>query len=176
MARAPRLKLTRAEQRTLSRQLSPFELKDKLIQLAGEASRQGAATMLNAGRAVPRTIPIAGMIIAAIALAAIVSGPVAAKGKHRAKVGIKVETKTQKQLLRGGELSVRLKARRAGKVKLTAAFRKRRRMFEREVVHTHRKRVRRSVELELTDAGEKRLGRCGAKEIKVRALYRVAGL
>ena len=56
MALAPRLKLTRAEQRTLSRRLSPFELKDKLIQLAGEASRQGAATMLNAGRGNPNWI------------------------------------------------------------------------------------------------------------------------
>jgi hypothetical protein len=40
MALAPRLKISRAEQKTLSSQLSPFELKDKLIHLARETSRQ----------------------------------------------------------------------------------------------------------------------------------------
>ncbi len=36
--------------------LSPFELKDKLIQLAGDASRQSTQTMLNAGRGNPNWI------------------------------------------------------------------------------------------------------------------------
>jgi aspartate 4-decarboxylase len=36
--------------------LSPFELKDKLIQLAGDASRRSAQTMLNAGRGNPNWI------------------------------------------------------------------------------------------------------------------------
>jgi aspartate 4-decarboxylase len=56
MALAPRLKVSRAEQRTLSRRLSPFELKDRLLQLAGEASRPGTATMLNAGRGNPNWV------------------------------------------------------------------------------------------------------------------------
>jgi aspartate 4-decarboxylase len=56
MALAPRLKISRAEQRTLSRRLSPFELKDRLIQLARETSRQGTATMLNAGRGNPNWV------------------------------------------------------------------------------------------------------------------------
>jgi aspartate 4-decarboxylase len=56
MGLAPRLKISRAEQRTLSKRLSPFELKDRLIQLAGEASRPGTATMLNAGRGNPNWV------------------------------------------------------------------------------------------------------------------------
>ncbi|HSC94227.1 MAG TPA: aspartate 4-decarboxylase [Burkholderiales bacterium] len=56
MALAPALKTSRASQRALSRQLSPFELKDKLIQLAREATRQRTATMLNAGRGNPNWI------------------------------------------------------------------------------------------------------------------------
>jgi aspartate 4-decarboxylase len=50
-----RLSVTLAEQKELEK-LSPFELKDKLIHLAGEASRQGAQTMLNAGRGNPNWI------------------------------------------------------------------------------------------------------------------------
>ncbi|HEY7655354.1 MAG TPA: aspartate 4-decarboxylase [Burkholderiales bacterium] len=56
MALAPALRTSRARQRALSRQLSPFELKDKLIQLAGAATRQRTATMLNAGRGNPNWI------------------------------------------------------------------------------------------------------------------------
>ena len=52
---ARRLSVTLAEQKELEK-LSPFELKDKLIQLAGEASRQGTQTMLNAGRGNPNWI------------------------------------------------------------------------------------------------------------------------
>ena len=56
MALASKLKTGRGTQKALSRQLSPFELKDNLIQLAKEASRQSAATMLNAGRGNPNWI------------------------------------------------------------------------------------------------------------------------
>jgi aspartate 4-decarboxylase len=56
MALAPALKTSRTSQRALARRLSPFELKDRLIQLAGDASRQGTATMLNAGRGNPNWI------------------------------------------------------------------------------------------------------------------------
>ena len=56
MALASRLKTGRAEQRALSKQLSPFELKDRLIQLAKESERQGVATLLNAGRGNPNWI------------------------------------------------------------------------------------------------------------------------
>jgi aspartate 4-decarboxylase len=56
MALAPALKTGRAAQRALSRRLSPFELKDNLIQLASETARAGAATMLNAGRGNPNWI------------------------------------------------------------------------------------------------------------------------
>ena len=44
------------EQQKEFEKLSPFELKDKLIQLAGDASRQSAQTMLNAGRGNPNWI------------------------------------------------------------------------------------------------------------------------
>jgi hypothetical protein len=131
--------------------------------------------MLNGGRATTRTIHLVAMTLAAIALAALVAGPAAGKDKQRAKVGIKLGTKTQKELLGSGGLDVRLRTRRAGKVKLTGAFRGRRSMFEREVVHTHRKRVSRTIDLGLSDVGERRLGSCGPKEIKVRALYRSGG-
>jgi aspartate 4-decarboxylase len=50
-----RLSVTLAEQKELEK-LSPFELKDKLIHLASEASRRGAQTMLNAGRGNPNWI------------------------------------------------------------------------------------------------------------------------
>ena len=49
------LRTTRAEQRALSK-LSPFELKDNLIKLSGETSRQSAIQMLNAGRGNPNWI------------------------------------------------------------------------------------------------------------------------
>lgn len=59
MALAPALKTSRARQRALAGRLSPFQLKDSLIQLAKEASRAGAATLLNAGRGNPNWIAIA---------------------------------------------------------------------------------------------------------------------
>lgn len=59
MLLAPRLKTGRATQKALSK-LSPFELKDNLIQLAHESTRRGAATMLNAGRGNPNWIASAG--------------------------------------------------------------------------------------------------------------------
>jgi aspartate 4-decarboxylase len=49
------LSVTLEEQKEFEK-LSPFELKDKLIQLAGDASRQSAQTMLNAGRGNPNWI------------------------------------------------------------------------------------------------------------------------
>ncbi|MCU0579033.1 MAG: bifunctional aspartate transaminase/aspartate 4-decarboxylase, partial [Desulfobacterota bacterium] len=48
-------KTSRAEQRDLLK-LSPFELKDKLIALAGESERESNAQMLNAGRGNPNWI------------------------------------------------------------------------------------------------------------------------
>jgi aspartate 4-decarboxylase len=57
MAAAParHLSVTLEEQKEFEK-LSPFELKDKLIQLASETSRQSAQTMLNAGRGNPNWI------------------------------------------------------------------------------------------------------------------------
>ena len=49
------LSVTLEEQKEFEK-LSPFELKDKLIHLAGDASRQSAQTMLNAGRGNPNWI------------------------------------------------------------------------------------------------------------------------
>jgi aspartate 4-decarboxylase len=49
------LSVTLEQQRELEK-LSPFELKDKLIHLAGEASRQSTQAMLNAGRGNPNWI------------------------------------------------------------------------------------------------------------------------
>lgn len=49
------LSVTLEQQKELEK-LSPFELKDKLIQLAGDTSRQSAQTMLNAGRGNPNWI------------------------------------------------------------------------------------------------------------------------
>ena len=46
---------TRAQQRALLK-LSPFELKDKLMSLADETSRESAVQMLNAGRGNPNWI------------------------------------------------------------------------------------------------------------------------
>jgi hypothetical protein len=129
--------------------------------------------MLNAGRAAsPRNLYAATLALAALALALLAAGPAEAKPKAKVRVGI--ETKSQKQLLKEGELAVALKAKRAGRVKVTAAYDGRRRLFEPERVKTG-KRFKGTVELELTDAGERRLGRCGAKEIKARGLYRSGG-
>ena len=57
MASAPvrRLSVTLEQQKEFEK-LSPFELKDKLIHLAGEASQHSAQTMLNAGRGNPNWI------------------------------------------------------------------------------------------------------------------------
>ena len=53
-----RLSVTLEEEKQFER-LSPFELKDKLIQLAKESARQSARTMLNAGRGNPNWIATA---------------------------------------------------------------------------------------------------------------------
>src|SRR5215468_4777425 len=45
-------KTTRAEQKALLK-LSPFELKDKLMELASESEKEGQGPMLNAGRGNP---------------------------------------------------------------------------------------------------------------------------
>jgi len=50
-----KITISRAEQRNLLK-LSPFELKDKLISLAGESERESNAQMLNAGRGNPNWI------------------------------------------------------------------------------------------------------------------------
>jgi aspartate 4-decarboxylase len=50
-----RLSVTLEQQKEFEK-LSPFELKDKLIQLAGDAARQSTQTMLNAGRGNPNWI------------------------------------------------------------------------------------------------------------------------
>lgn len=50
-----RLSVTLEEEKQFEK-LSPFELKDKLIQLAKESARQSARTMLNAGRGNPNWI------------------------------------------------------------------------------------------------------------------------
>src|SRR5262245_32222634 len=59
MALASKLKTTRATQKSLSSQLSPFELKDHLIQLSKDTSKQSAASILNAGRGNPNWIATA---------------------------------------------------------------------------------------------------------------------
>ncbi|HET6830983.1 MAG TPA: hypothetical protein VFH44_06490, partial [Solirubrobacterales bacterium] len=129
--------------------------------------------MLNAGRAAsPRNLIAAILIFAALVIAA--AAPALAEAKPKARVAVDVVTKSQKKLLKQGELDVRLKARRAGKVKLTAAYEGRRRLFEPEVVKAG-KRFKGTVELDLTDAGERRLGSCGAKKVKARGLYRAGG-
>src|SRR6267142_3076572 len=51
-----KLKTSRATQRTLAKQLSPFELKANLIHLAKETAQQSTDTMLNAGRGNPNWI------------------------------------------------------------------------------------------------------------------------
>jgi len=134
--------------------------------------------MPNAGRASrTRLIHIATAILAAIALAAL-AAPVDGKGSKRrskARVGIVIKTPSQKRLLADGGLAVRLKARHAGRVKLVAAYERRRSLFERRVVHTNRKRVHRTFDLDLTATGVRRLGSCGAKKVRVRALYRSRG-
>jgi aspartate 4-decarboxylase len=55
MTMATKTSTTRAEQKALLG-LSPFELKDKLIDLAQDVSRQGMASFLNAGRGNPNWI------------------------------------------------------------------------------------------------------------------------
>ncbi len=52
---ARRLSVSLEQEKEFER-LSPFELKDKVIQLAGETSRQSARAMLNAGRGNPNWI------------------------------------------------------------------------------------------------------------------------
>ena len=50
-----RLSVTLEQQKEFEK-LSPFELKDKVIQVAGDTSRQNARAMLNAGRGNPNWI------------------------------------------------------------------------------------------------------------------------
>jgi len=129
--------------------------------------------MPNAVRAAsPRNPIVAILILAVLAIAA--TAPAIAAAKPQARVAVKIETKTQKQLLKRGGLDVRLHAKRAGKVKLTAAYEGRRRLFEPRVLRTERG-FDGTVRLDLTDAGAKRLGSCGAKAIKARGLYRSGG-
>jgi hypothetical protein len=122
--------------------------------------------------AMPRILLGAVLILGALAIAAM--APAGAAAKPKARVAVDVKTKSQKKLLKRGRLAVHLQAKRAGKVKVTAAYEGRRKLFEPEVVRTG-KRFKGTVALELTDAGEKRLGSCGAKEVKARGLYRARG-
>jgi hypothetical protein len=100
-------------------------------------------------------------------------GPGAAEANSgRPGVGVKVVTKSQKQLLDSGKLKVAVKSRSAEKVKVTAAHKNKRSSFEAQTLRVSGKRT---VGLPLTADGRRRLGKCGAKEVKVRALYRVNG-
>jgi hypothetical protein len=99
------------------------------------------------------------------------AGSAAARG-GKAKVAVTIETKNQKKLLKSGKLAVSVKDHRAGKVKVTAAHKGKRSLFEPKTVKFNGKKT---VKLHLTDRGEQRLGSCGAKEVKVRGLYRANG-
>ena len=132
---------------------------------------------MNAGRFESLRMPLAflALLCGLVLLTQFPSGADArGGGKGKARVAVKIETKGQKKLLKKGELAVALKARNAGKVKVTAAYEGRRRLFRSETVRTG-KRFDGTVDLDLTDAGEKRLGSCGAKKIKARGLYRSHG-
>jgi hypothetical protein len=102
-------------------------------------------------------------------------GSDAAAAKGKAKVDARIVTKSQKQLLEHGKLAVAVKTRHERKVKLVAAHRGRRSLFAPKVLKSRTGRIDRTVKLDLTDAGAKRLGSCGAKKVKVRGLYRVRG-
>ena len=102
------------------------------------------------------------------------SDAAAAKG-DKAKVEVRIVTKSQKQLLERGKLAVAVKTRHERKVKLVAAHRGRRSLFASKVLKSRTGRIDRTVKLDLTGAGAKRLGSCGAKEVKVRGLYRARG-
>lgn len=88
----------------------------------------------------------------------------------KGKVAVKVATKSQKQLLKNGALTVAVKKRVAGKVKLTAAHKGKKNLFRSKSVKAKGKS---KVKLPLTPAGSKQLGSCGAKEVKVTGTYRV---
>jgi hypothetical protein len=102
------------------------------------------------------------------------SDAAAAKG-GKVKVDVRIVTKSQKQLLGRGKLAVAVKTRHERKVKLVAAHRGRRSLFASKVLKSRTGRIDKTVKLDLTDAGAKRLGSCGAKEVKVRGLYRAHG-
>ena len=130
--------------------------------------------MLNhAHRAAALRAPLALLVLLTglVLLTQIGSGAAAAKG-GKAKVAVSVATKSQKQLLKDGKLAVAVRARGAGKVKVTAAHKGKRSLFEPRTLKVDGKR---KVKLTLTDRGEQRLGSCGAKEVKVRGLYRAHG-
>ena len=132
---------------------------------------------MNAGRFESLRMPLAflALLCGLVLLTQFPSGADArGGGKGKVRVAVKIETKGQKKLLKKGELAVALKARNAGKVKVTAAYEGRRRLFRSETVRTG-KRFDGTVDLDLTDAGEKRLDSCGAKKIKARGLYRSHG-
>ena len=130
--------------------------------------------MLNhAHRAAALRAPLALIVLLTglVLLIQIGSGAAATKG-GKAKVSVSVATKSQKQLLEDGRLAVAVRARGAGKVKVTAAHKGKRSLFEPRTLKVDGKR---KVKLTLTDRGEQRLGSCGAKEVKVRGLYRAHG-
>lgn len=124
-------------------------------------------------RAAARKAPLVLLVLltALILLAQVGAGSALAKG-GKAKVKVSVVTRSQKQLLKRGKLAVEVEARNAGKVKVTASYKARRRHFEPKTVKAEGKRT---VKLGLTGTGEKRLGTCGAKKVKVRGLYRTKG-
>ena len=101
---------------------------------------------MNAGRFESLRMPLAflALLCGLVLLTQFPSGADArGGGKGKARVAVKIETKSQKQLLKKGELAVALKARNAGKVKVTAAYEGRRRLFQSETVRTG-KRLRRN--------------------------------
>ncbi len=106
-------------------------------------------------------------LLMAFTVMALATGQADARKKaKKAKVTLKVLTKNQKQLIRQGKLTVRVRATgKVGKVKLSA------RGFKRKAVKLNRKGAK-TVKLAWTQSGRFRLRQCRAQSVRVTGKYR----
>lgn len=123
---------------------------------------------------VRQVLAFAFALFMAFALTAAIAGSQAEAGKKRAKpakVNLRVKTKNQKQLLKQKKLVV--KVRSTGKVRpwISVVSGGKKGLFKGKKVKFRKKGVRK-ISLRLTSRGKKRLGKCGAKTVRVKAKYK----
>lgn len=129
--------------------------------------------MLDVRRSVPGRAPLAFLALLAglVLLVQLTAGSADAKGGDKVKVSVKVATKDQAALLKGGKLKVTVKASGTREVDVSAGPSGKKALFKSKTLKFKAKGGRKSAKLKLTSAGRKALSTCGDKKVKVMAAF-----